>query len=91
MARLLAARSEIGYTSVVKLALPGEPEAVDREEQQRLTDRAREAARARQAGMRRDTLAELRREYLHHRAMTVHLEREIKKLERKLARAPLGV
>lgn len=71
------------------LALASEPEAVTRDEQDLLTQRARDAARRRQARVRTDTLGELKREHDYHQSMAVHLEREIAKLERKLQRTPV--
>jgi hypothetical protein len=47
--RLLHARSELGYTDRTQSALPGEPEAVSAEEQQRQTLQARRGEEQRRA------------------------------------------
>jgi hypothetical protein len=47
--RLLARRSEFGYTDRVDRAMNGEPEAVSREEQHRITAEAQFRARRREA------------------------------------------
>jgi hypothetical protein len=84
--RLLASRSELGYTGSAIRALPGEPEAVAEHVQQRLTDEAHASARRRSRDARIRTRDELLRERDYHQALLTHLERELARLDRRITR-----
>lgn len=80
--RYLARRSEQGYVDTPALALTGEPEAVDEEEQQRQTDAARRRALETRIQRRAATQTDIERELEYHEARCRYLRRELKRLKR---------
>jgi hypothetical protein len=87
-ARLLAARSEFGYTDRMDKALRDEPEAVSSEEQRRLTRQAslEAQARARQDWGARYQRLRLELADLHAQPYSKGLGSELRLMERQLAK-----
>lgn len=87
-ARLLAARSEFGYTDRMDRALRDEPEAVSPEEQRRLTRQAGLDAqeRARSDWLQRRARLALELDALSRQPYTKTLGSELRLVERQLAK-----
>jgi hypothetical protein len=76
-------KSGLGYVSSPIVALPGEPEAVSRDDQDALTERAHQTAKDRRRTELERMLADAQRKRDHLTALARHAERAAAKLERK--------
>lgn len=85
MTRLLARRSELGYTTNPTLALTHEPEAITETQQDEITRNAHEHVHDRRRAELQRALEHTRRLADYHAAQLRHSEREARRLERRLA------